>query len=234
MNGKRAFTLSIIAGIFAGIIAVAINFTVVQARQNDIANFYADEFVAPGIIDEEAFNHKLQQLQVQNLVLPIAIGVGGGAVIALVYRKVGRGAFKVALGVAGAAWLALCIMPAIKYPANPDTAFNTEGDGGYSMINAGYTAASVAAALGSAFVFSKVGRNNWYIGGAGLYIGLVGGLYFLFPSFFGLEFVPKQLLAEWRSSMTASMTALWFSLGIISGALLEREEKKEKGVTKVG
>ncbi|AIF84825.1 hypothetical protein NTE_02784 [Candidatus Nitrososphaera evergladensis SR1] len=232
MQAQRAFFLAIIAGIIGGAIAVAINFVVVQARQSEIANFYTDEFVAPSIIDEGEFDQKLQELQIQNVALPIAIGVGGGVLVAAVYLRVGAGAFKVAVAVAGAAWLALYVMPAVKYPANSDTAFNPEGDGGYSMLYAGYMAASGLAALGSAIAFSKTKRKNWYVGAAGLYIGIIAALYVSFPAFSGLEFVPQQLLAGWRSSMAAGMTALWFALGIIAGALLEREEKKEKGVEK--
>ncbi|MEO9362725.1 MAG: CbtA family protein [Nitrososphaera sp.] len=226
MRTQRAFFLAIIAGIVGGALSAAINLTIVQAQQSKIADFYTDEFVAPGIFDEDEFDQKLQQLQLQDVVLPIAIGIGGGVLVAAVYQRIGTGAFKVALAVAGAAWLALYVMPAVKYPANPDTVFNLEGDGGYSVLYAGYTAASGLAVLGSAIAFSKTHRKNWYIGAAGVYIGIIGALYFLFPAFSGLEFVPQQLLAGWRSSTAAGMTALWFALGIMAGALLEREEKK--------
>ncbi|AIC15621.1 CbtA family protein [Nitrososphaera viennensis] len=227
MQAQKAFSLAIIAGIIGGALMAAINFTIVQARQSEIADFYADEFVAPGIIDEGEFDQKLQELQLQNVALPVATGVAGGALVAAVYLRAGAGAFKVALAVAGAAWLALYVMPAIKYPANPDTVFNPEGDGGYSMLYTGYAAASGLAALGSAIAFSRTGRKNWYFGAAGLYVGIIAALYVAFPAFSGLEFVPQQLLAGWRSSMAAGTTALWFALGIIAGALLEREEKKK-------
>ncbi|HVX03192.1 MAG TPA: CbtA family protein [Nitrososphaera sp.] len=231
MPTQRAFLLAIIAGVIGGVLMVAINFTIVQARQSEISDFYADLFVAHGIIDEDEFNQKLQELQVQDIVLPIATGIGGGVLVAAVYLRIGAGAFKVALAVAGAAWLALYIMPAIKYPANPDTAYNPEGDGGYSIFYAGYTAASGFAALGSAIAFSKTGRKNWYMGAAGVYIGIIGVLYYLFPAFSSdLEIVPQQLLAEWHSSMAASAAALWFALGIIAGALLEREEKTKENI----
>lgn len=206
-----------------------INFAIVQVRQNQIADLYSDEFVAQGIIDEDQFNLKLQELQLQNIWLPIAIGIGGGALVAVVYLRIDTGAFKVALAVAAAAWVALYVMPAAKYPANPDSVFNPEGDGGYSMLYAGYAAASGFAALGSALAFSRTGRKNWYLGAAGSYIGIVGALYIAFPAVSVVEFVPQQLLNVWRSSMAAGMTALWFSLGIISGVLLEREEKKGQG-----
>lgn len=232
LRAQRAFLLAIIAGIAGGALAAAINFTVVQTRQNAITDFYGDQFVAHGIIDEDEFNQELQMLQVQDVALPIATGIGGGALVAAVYLRIGAGAFKVALAVAGAAWLALYVMPAVKYPANPDTFFNPEGDGGYSMFYIAYTAASGLAALGSAVAFSKTGRKNWYVGAAGVYIGVLGALYFAFPAFSSdLEFVPQQLLAEWHSSMAASATAQWFALGIIAGALLEREEKKDSNGT---
>jgi hypothetical protein len=227
MQAKKAFFLAIIAGIVGGALSAAINLTIVQAQQGKIADFYVDEFVAPGIIDEGEFNQELQLLQLQNVALPIAVGVGGGVLVAAVYLRIGTSAFKVALAVAGAAWLALYVIPALRYPANPDTVFNTGGDSGYSVLYTGYTAASGLAALGSAIAFSRTHRKNWYIGAAGVYTGIIGVLYFLFPAFSGLEFVPQQLLTGWRSSMAASMTALWFALGIVAGALLEREEKKK-------
>lgn len=229
MRVQRVFLLAIGAGMIGGALMAGINFAVVQAKQNQIADLYSDELVAQGIIDEDEFNLKLQELQLQNILLPFAIGIGGGVLVAVLYLRIDKGAFKVALAVAAAAWVALYAMPTAKYPADPDTVFNPEGDGGHSILYACYAAASGFTALGSALAFSKTHRRNWYFGAAGLYIGILGVLFFAFPSVSVVEFVPQQLLNAWRSSMSAGMTALWFSLGIISGALLQREEKKGHG-----
>jgi hypothetical protein len=228
MKVQKAFLLAIVAGIISGAVSVAINFTVVQIRQSKIVDFYADEFVAQGIIDEDEFNQKLQVLQIQNVAIPIVIGIVGGVLIAGAYHRIGAGAFKVALAVASVVWFSLYVMPMIKYPANTDVTFNPESDvSSYTILYVGYTAASGFAALGSAIVFSRTGKKNWQIGAAGLYIGVIGVMYFVFPGASTLEFVPQQLVAEWRSSMAASMTALWLTLGILAGALLEREEKRQ-------
>ena len=229
MRPGRVFGLCIGAGVLAGALMLAINAVVVQGWLDQLADLYIDEFLLTGDLAEEEFDQMLAAARLQNLTLPMVYGVLGGALMAGAYLKIGKDAFKVALVVAGAAWFSLYVMPAIKYVPNPDVLFNPEGDGGYFILFASYSALSGLAALGSAVAFAKTKRKNWYFGAAGVYLGIIGAMYFLFPPFPEPEFVPKQLLTGWQGGIAAGVTALWFTLGIVAGVLLEREEKKGAG-----
>ncbi len=229
MQTGRVFAICIGAGALAGALMLAINAIVVQSWLDQLADFYIEEFLLPGDFDEEEFDQMLANARLQNFGLPMVYGVLGGVLIAVAYLKVKKEAFKVALVVAGAAWFSLYVIPAVKYAPNPDTLFNPDGDGGYFMLFAGYSAASGLAILGSTVAFAKTKRKNWYFGAAGVYLGIIGALYFVFPAFPEPELVPKQLLAGWQGGIAAGVTAMWFALGIVAGALLEKEEKKGAG-----
>jgi len=128
------------------------------------------------------------------------------------------------LAVAGAAWFSLYVMPALKYPPSPDTLFDAEVAGQYSMMFAAYAASSGLAALGCAVAFAKTKRKNWYVGAAGAYLAIAAALFFVFPGLPEPPSYPQSLLGAWRSATAAGATAFWFITGILAGALLERAQ----------
>ncbi|MER3407387.1 MAG: hypothetical protein C4292_00770, partial [Nitrososphaera sp.] len=147
-----------------------------------------------------------------------------GALVGAASLKVMRGgrapagAFRAALAVAGAAWFSLYVMPALKYPPSPDTLFDAEVAGQYSMMFAAYAASSGLAALGCAVAFAKTKRKNWYVGAAGAYLAIAAALFFVFPGLPEPPSYPQSLLGAWRSATAAGATAFWFITGILAGA----------------
>jgi hypothetical protein len=224
MGAGRVFALSIATGLLAGAVLVAMNLLVVNKYIEPMADLYFDFLLEEGMMDDEdEFDAMLQSLYTWQVVFPLAIGPAAGALVAGAYLKIRKDAFKVALAVAGAAWLSLYVMPVLKYPYSPDALFIPEAAGAYTTMFASYSAASGLAALGSAFALAKTGRKNWYIGAAGVYLAIVAGLFFAFPSYPETEIVSLSLLGAWRSASAAAMTAFWFTLGIVAGILLERK-----------
>ena len=224
MGAGRVFALSIATGLLAGAVLVAMNLLVVNKYIEPMADLYFDFLLEEGMMDDEdGFDAMLQSLYAWQVVFPLAIGPAAGAIVAGAYLKIRKDAFKVALEVAGAAWLSLYVMPVLKYPYSPDALFIPEAAGAYTTMFASYSAASGLAALGSAFALAKTGRKNWYIGAAGVYLAIVAGLFFAFPSYPETEIVSLSLLGAWRSASAAAMTAFWFTLGIVAGILLERK-----------
>lgn len=222
----RIFALSVGSGIAAGALLVAMNVFVAGPHIDRMTDIYFDALMSQGDLVEEEFDSSLQSLYFWQAAFPMVMGIAAGAAVAAAYIKAGKGAFKVALVVAGVAWFSLFVMPALKYPYNPDTLYNPEAATNYATLFASYAAASGLAALGTAVVFSRTKRKNWYIGAAGVYLAITAGLYFAFPDYPQSDAVPSAILAAWRSASAAGVTAFWFTLGILSGALLEREEKK--------
>ena len=230
MGAGRVFALSISASLLAGAVLVAMNLLVVNQYIEPMADLYFDFLLEEGMMDEDEFDAMLQSLYTWQVAFPLAIGPATGALVAGAYLKIRKDAFKVALAVAGAAWLSLYVMPVLKYPYSPDALFIPEAAGAYTTIFASYSAASGLAALGSAFALAKTGRKNWHIGAAGVYLAIVAGLFFAFPSYPEIEIVSLSLLGAWRSASAAAMTAFWFTLGIVAGVLLERKNGAGRGI----
>ncbi|MGI0020803.1 MAG: CbtA family protein [Nitrososphaera sp.] len=230
MGAGRVFALSIAAGLLAGAVLATMNLLIVNPYIEPMAELYFDLLLEEGIMDEDEFDAMLQSLYSWQVAFPLAIGPAAGALVAGAYIKIRKEAFKVALAVAGAAWLSLYVMPVLKYPYSPDALFIPEATGAYMTLFAAYSAASGLAALGSAIALARTGKKNWHIGAAGVYLAIVAGLFFAFPSLPETEIVPLSMLGAWRSASAAAMTALWFTLGIVAGVLLERKNGAGRGI----
>lgn len=229
MRAGRAFALSIASGMVAAAVLVAMNYLVAGQYVSELEFEYVNLKLAEGLYVEEEIDSALQMQHFWRTGFPAIMGVAGAALVAAAYIKQRKNGFVVALVVAGAAWFSLYVMPALKYPLMPDVVFDPTTAGQYATLFAGYSASSGLAALGAAVGFAKTGRRNWYFGAAGVYLAIVAGLYVAFPSLPEAEFYDRELLGAWRSATAAGMTAFWFTLGILAGALFEREEKKGAG-----
>jgi hypothetical protein len=229
VQAGRAFALSLISGIAAAAVLVTMNYLVAGPYIDELELEYINLKLAEGLYVEEDIDSALKVQHFWRIAFPFLMGGGGGVLVAAAYVKHGRSGFMVALAVASAAWFSLYILPALKYPLIPDVVFDPISAGEYATLFAGYSAISGLAALGTAIGFAKTGKKNWYIGAAGIYLAIVAGLYAVFPSVAEAEFYDKMLIDTWRSASAAGMTAFWFTLGILAGALLEREEKKSAG-----
>lgn len=238
-SAATALLLAVAAGLAAGLVLAAMTVFVAGQYVEQMADLYADRLMLEHDFLEEEFDEIYLSIFPQQAALAIAGGLAAGALVGVAHLKVGRrkagGAFKVALAVAGAAWFSLYVMPALKYPHNPDTLFIPGAGGQYATMFAAYAASSGAAALGSVVAFARTGRKNWYVGAAAAYLAAAAALFFIFPGLPEPEAVPMSLLGAWRSAAAAAMTAFWFTLGIVAGALLERAEgqgKESKGARK--
>lgn len=229
MQAGRALVLSLVSGMVAAAVLVAMNYAVAGQYVGELEFQYIDIKLAEGFYVEEEIDSALQMQHFWRTAFPFIMGGGGGTLIAVAYEKRGKNGFTVALAVAAAAWFSLYVMPALKYPLVPDVVFDPAAAGEYGTLFAAYSALSALAALGSVVGFAKTGRKNWYFGAAGVYLAIIAGLYAVFPSLPEAEFYNMTILAAWRSAAAAGMTAFWFALGILAGALLEREEKKGAG-----
>jgi hypothetical protein len=225
MRRGRAFALSLAAGAVAGALLAVMNIFVAGAYTEQLADAYVDLKLEEGEFFEEEFDAALASLYLWQAAFPIAMGLAAGAAVAFFYSRTGTRPFTVALAVAGAAWLSLYVIPALKYPPSPEAMFDAEAGSSYTTLFAGYSAASGLAALGSAAGFARTKKKNWYFGAAGAYLAIIAGLFFVFPDYAESE-LGKDLLAAWRSAVAAGMTAFWFTLGILAGSLLERQEKR--------
>jgi hypothetical protein len=219
----RAFGLSVLAGLVAGGILAGINVALVQPYTAALADIELETLLAEGEYDEEEFDARLQSINFSQLYGSLIIGLAGGALVggAFVVGRIRASPAKAAILIAGIAWFALYVVPAVKYPPSPEAMFDPGAAGTYQALLAGYTAVSGLSALGIAFAFRRVKRKDKVFGAAALYLAVIAGAFFAFPDFQGEDdpFLPQPVLSGWRSAISLSMTVFWFALGTIAGLL---------------
>jgi hypothetical protein len=219
----RTFGLSILAGLIAGGVLAGINVALVQPYTAVLAEIELENLLAEGEFDEEVFDAQLQSIYFAQLYGPVIAGIAAGALAggAFVVGRIRMDPLKAAVLIAGIAWFALYVIPAVKYPPSPEAMFDPEVAVTYQLLLAGYTAVSGLAALGIAFGFRKVKKKDKMFGAAALYLAVIAGAFFAFPDYQSEDdqFLPQPVLNAWRSAVSLSMTAFWFALGAISGLL---------------
>jgi hypothetical protein len=246
LQSSRVFALSILAGLIAGGIAVAANAALVQPYTNAIVELWIDELLAGGEFDEEEFDLQTQSIYSSQVTGYIINGLAAGALVGGVYvfssssnsklptaaaRTTITSPFKVAVMIAGAAWFVLYVVPAVKYPSSPEALLDSEAAGSYYPLYAGYVTVSGLSALGIATVFRRVKRKDKMFGMAALYLAVMAAVFFAFPDYQEDTLLfPQPVVNAWRAFISATMTALWFAAGMISGLLWTYGRKSAKAV----
>lgn len=248
LQSNRVFALSILAGLIAGGIAVAANAALVQPYTNAIVELWIDELLAEGEFDEEEFDLQTQSIYSSQVTGYIINGLAAGALVGGVYvfsssssnSKLPTAAattititspFKVAVMIAGAAWFVLYVVPAVKYPSSPEALLDSEAAGSYYPLYAGYVTVSGLSALGIATGFRRVKRKDKVFGMAALYLAVMAAVFFAFPDYQEDTLLfPQPVVNAWRAFISATMTALWFAAGMISGLLWTYGRKSAKAV----
>jgi len=219
----KVFALSILAGLIAGGILVGINVALVRPYTVALADIELENLLAEGEFDELEYDAQLQSIYFLQLYGPIIIGLAGGALVGGVFLvgKITLSPLKATLLIAGIAWFVLYVIPTVKYPPSVEVMFDPETASTYQTLLAGYTTVSGLSAMGIAYGFRKAKLKQKAYAAAALYLAVVAGAFFAFPDFQSEDdpFLPQSILNEWRSSISLSITAFWYSLGVICGLL---------------
>jgi hypothetical protein len=163
----------------------------------------------------------------------VAYGTAVGGLFALTFaflygRVKGIGASKLSVALAGAAFIALVMVPMLKYPANPPSVGDPDTIGERTALYFLFLVFSVVAMIVSvrarrAWV-RRLGDWNASLAAAGLYIGMtIAGLIF-FPTVNEVpaEF-PAQVLWEFRKAAIGMQFVMWGTLGVLFGAFVEHK-----------
>jgi Probable cobalt transporter subunit (CbtA) len=162
----------------------------------------------------------------------VVYGAAFGGLFALVfafaYGRIGslspRGTAAL---LAGAAFLALVVVPGLKYPANPPAVGRPETIGERTgffliMIIASIAALVIAAWVGRRLAPRLGGWNASFVGGA-VFIVLVAVVQILLPA---INEVPDQfpavLLWRFRIASLGIEAILWTTIGLVFGVLAEK------------
>ncbi len=163
-------------------------------------------------------------------VMVYATALGGlfSLLYAFAWGRMGKlGARASAALLAGAAFVAVYLVPFAKYPANPPSVGNPDTIGFrtqlyFGMIVIAIIAMVAAVNLGRALL-KRHGAWNASIAGGLVFLGLVGVAGYLMPTINEVpDGFPAQLLWQFRTVAIGLQLVLWTSLGVIFGWLTER------------
>jgi len=159
-----------------------------------------------------------------------AIGGVFALVFAGVYRRVSRARARVMAAVlAGAGFLAVFLVPFLKYPANPPSVGNADTIGHrtelYFLLMAFSVVSLVISVVAQRRLTPRFGGWNATLLAFGLFVALAALAYVLLP---GVNEVPvgfpATVLWNFRVASIGIQVVLWGTLGLAFGALTERQE----------
>jgi hypothetical protein len=227
-------------GMLAGLIAslLAFGFAKVYGEpQVDRAIAFEEQLAhAAGEAEEPEIVSREVQSTVGLLTGVVVYGSALGGLFALAFafisgRLVSLSPRATALLMAAAGFLALYIIPYLKYPANPPSV----GQGDtieyrtqlyFTMIVFSLAALAIAISAGRQLV-AKLGGWNAWLAGSAIYIVLVGIAAYALPS---INEVPKafpaDLLWQFRVVALGTQIILWTTIALVFGALIERSQRQ--------
>jgi predicted cobalt transporter CbtA len=181
--------------------------------------------------EEEIVSRDIQSswgLLVGVMVYATALGGLFSLLYAYAWGRMGKlGARASAALLAGAAFVAVYLVPFAKYPANPPSVGNPHTIGFrtqlyFGMIVVAIVAMVAAINLGRALL-KRYGSWNASIAGGLVFIVLVGIAYALMPTINEVpDGFPATLLWQFRTVALCLQLVLWTSLGLMFGWLTER------------
>jgi predicted cobalt transporter CbtA len=172
--------------------------------------------------------------------LAVAVVVYGAALggvfaiaFAAAYGRIGRfGARGTALGVAAVAFVVVELIPFLKYPANPPAVGQPETIGRRTALYFAMIALAVAAAIAAVLVgrslTGRLGVWNAVLLAALGFAVIVGVAGALLPSVNEVpDDFPATVLWRFRVASVGTQLVLWSSLGLLFGALTERNAERQ-------
>jgi predicted cobalt transporter CbtA len=162
-----------------------------------------------------------------------AIGGLFALVFAYSYGRVGKlGARALSAWLALGAFIAIVIVPNIKYPANPPSIGDPETIGYRTGLFFLMIAISIAALVFSLKIrrhaAARFGAWNGSIVAAGIFIAIIAAVQIALPTINEVPAAfPAALLWQFRIAAIGMQVILWTVIGLLFGALVERLEKRQ-------
>ncbi len=232
----------LIAGLLAGIVAFGVAFALGEPHVDDAialegaaAEHLTAEEVAveeaaaaePGMVEVSRANQKSFGLLTGTLAVGTALGgltaLAAAAVVGRLGRLSARGS---TLLVAGLGFVAVALVPFLKYPATPPAVGDPETIGSRTAEYFALQLISVLAAIGAVVVGRRLldrvdGVTAALIGAAG-FVTVVSVAGLLLPSAAGLGAIPADLLWYFRRSSILTLASLWATIAVVLTVLVGR------------
>jgi Probable cobalt transporter subunit (CbtA) len=232
----------LIRGMIVGIAAAALVYlfaTVFGEPQINHAIAYEDAHTGPGMAAPEIVSRTVQStLGLGVAVLVYGVALGGVFGLAFAYGRLGPLAARgTSLLVAGAGFVAVFLVPYLKYPASPPAVGDPDTIGRRTALYFTMLAISLAAAIGAVItarnLTTRFGGWNAVLLAAGGFVVVVAVAGWLLPAVDEVPAdFPATVLWRFRLASVGVQAVLWTTLGLLFGALTERGLRRDQ--TRVG
>ena len=241
MSVSHLLLRGMIAGLVAGLLAFGFAKTFGEPAVDRAITFETAEIAAaakvaaargePVAPEYEIFSRRTQAgigLFTGVMVYSVALGGIFSLIFALGYGRLSQARPRTfAALLAGAAFVALYLVPYIKYPANPPSIGEPATIGLRTALYFSTITLSIVAMLTS-LSFARIAEQRWdrwnaNLLGLGLFVLLVSVIYAVLPTINEVpEAFPAAALWTFRVSSLGIQAIMWTMIGLVFGALVER------------
>lgn len=164
--------------------------------------------------------------------LAVGLALGGlvGLSVAGAAGRIGRlGLGATTALVTSIGFVAIALVPFLKYPATPPAVGNGETIGQRTALYFGFLLLSVVAAIAISVMATKlaprVGTYAAVVGGVGSYLVIMIAAGLIFPTVNEVGDFPADTLWFFRRASLITLTALWAGIGVVLAGLLLRLQR---------
>lgn len=227
-----------LAGLIAGLCAIAFAKIVAEPQIANAENFERQAQIAAG----RPLENPLVSRDVQDTIglgvgvafAGIALGGLFGLGFAAAYRRLSQARAKtMALLLAGASFLAVFLIPFLKYPANPPSVGNPDTIGRrtatyFLLIAVGLLSVAMAVTV-RRLATRRLGPWNASLLAVAVLVAIVVVAYLVMPGFNEVpRGFPPTVLWQFRLASAGTQLTLWATLGLVFGELTERRERRDQ------
>lgn len=229
-----------LAGLIAGVLVFAFAHTFGGPLVDQSIAIEEAAAQAAGEAPEPELFSRTVQVGIGLFIAVTAYGMAIGGIFALIFTFVqGRvsslGARATSAAIAALAFVAIVIVPAIKYPANPPAVGRPETievrTQLFFLMIVVSIAALVAAIVLARRLSPRLGAWNGEIAAGFAYVLFIGAVLYLLPAINEVpDNYPAMLLWRFRTTSIGMHAILWTVIGLAFGALAERKLSAAPGV----
>lgn len=248
ISARNFLVRGLLAGLVAGLVAFGVAYLVGEPSVN--ASIAIEESAGSGH-DHAADDHAAESstndapaatevprslqstagLLTGTLIAGVALGGLVGVLSALALGRLGRlGVRGVSLSVASMGFVSVSLLPFLAYPPNPPAVGHPETIGTRTALYFILVAISIIAAITAVLVGRKLARRwgAWYATLAAIagYLVVTIAAMALLPTYNEVPAdFPATVLYEFRMASLITQLALWGTIGVILGELLDRLQR---------
>ena len=230
-------SIVLISGALAGLVHGTVNFAIVEPYLDQAIGLENESLFASGEAEDtlefwaEYESYRIWQKSGQVLagvILGLAMGSLFGIVFALSKNSLpGKNDISKAVILSGIMWLALYLIPFLKYPANPPTVGDAETVVLRMMLYVTFIIISGVAVVGFYKLSKKLNSNKKYLALVG-YAGFMMLLFVVMPDNPDEITAPMNLVNEFRFVSVLGVSSFWVCVGIILGLFWNKFDKNPR------